>query len=245
VRDNRRFERIVLVHGAAHGAWCWEELVPLLEARGYEVSTLDLPGLGDDPTPQKDVTFAGYVRRVVDVVEAGTKPVLLLGHSMGGAPISQAAEEIPDSIGKLIYLAAILPRDGESMAAVGLGGDDSAARAVIPSDVEGAHGFDPALAPAVFYNSCDPATAARATKRLRLQADAPLATPLKLSPERWGRIPKTYIICTRDRALPTAQQHWMCERAPDVKKRLMETDHSPFYSDPVGLAEIIDQEARG
>jgi pimeloyl-ACP methyl ester carboxylesterase len=241
----QRLDRIVLVHGAGHGAWCWERVVPLLEARGYQVSTLDLPGAGEDPTPQEEVTLAGYVQRVIDVVRSGPGPVLLLGHSMGGAPISQAAEEIPELVGKLVYLAAILLKDGESMASVGLGGKDSARRAIIPAGIDDAHGFDRIIASEVFYNTCDPATADRASERLGLQATAPLGQKLSLSSERWGRIPKTYVVCTCDHALPTPQQHWLCARMPEVKKRAMETDHSPFFSDPEGLVEIIDQEAQG
>ncbi len=233
------------MHGAGHGAWCWKRVVPMLEAMGYQVSTPDLPGLGDDPTPQKDVTFAGYVQRVVDAVSSGASPVLLLGHSMGGAPISQAAEEIPERIGKLVYLAAILLRDGESMTSVALGGEESARRAITPSEVEGAHDFDRALAAEVFYNACDAETAAWASQRIGLQATAPLEACLKLSPERWGPIPKTYIVCSRDRALPTTQQHWLCARAPEVKKRIMDADHSPFFSNPAVLVDIIDREARG
>lgn len=57
-------------------------------------------------------------------------------------------------------------------------------------------------------------------------------------------MPKTHIVCAQDRALPPDNQHWYCERAAGVKKRIMDTDHSPFYSDPIGLAMIIKQEAR-
>jgi pimeloyl-ACP methyl ester carboxylesterase len=241
----RKLDRIVLVHGAGHGAWCWERVAPLLEAKGYRVSMLDLPGAGDDQTPQEDVTLAAYVQRVVDVVRSGVAPVLLLGHSMGGAPISQAAEEIPELVGKLVYLAAILLKDGESMASVGLGGENSARRAIIPAHIDAAHDFDRRIAADVFYNTCDPATAARASQRLGLQATAPIGQRLTLSSDRWGQIPKTYVVCARDHALPTPQQHWLCARMPDVKKRVMDTDHSPFFSDPEGLAEIIDQEALG
>ena len=49
---------------------------------------LNLPGLGDDPTPVKEVTLPSYIDRAVEVVSAQTEPVLLLGHSLGGAPIS-------------------------------------------------------------------------------------------------------------------------------------------------------------
>lgn len=240
-----RLDRIVLVHGAMHGAWCWEVLTPLLEQRGFEVSALDLPGAGADRTPPKDVTLQSYIDRTVAVVNAGRAPVLLVGHSMGGMPISGAGEAIPDRIGKLLYLAAILPKNGETLFdGMGPRPEESAARAVRPSDIEGASDFDRALAPKIFYNCCTPDVAARAVQRLGALPTEPLTASIALTAERWGRIPKTYIVCARDQGLPPARQHSLCDRAPEVKKLVMDTDHSPFYSDPVGLAEIIEREAR-
>lgn len=246
VKAGSVLRRIVLVHGAAHGAWCWESLVPLLEAKGYDVDTLDLPGLGEDRTPPRAVTLQSYIDRVVETVSAKPEPALLVGHSMGGAPISGAGEAIPERIGKLVYLAAFLPKDGESMLkmieVVTQFQEPSVVGASTSSD--GAHVFPPDAARQMFYNICAPDIADRAVARLRPQAEGPLADPLQLSPGRWGAIPKTYIVCLRDRALPTPAQHWSCERAPEVKKRVMDTDHSPFYSDPEGLANILDEEAR-
>lgn len=62
---------------------------------------------------------------------------------------------------------------------------------------------------------------------------------IRLSPERFGAIPKIYVVCMYDRAVPVSAQHWFCERSPEVAKRVMQTDHSPFYSDPDGLADLI------
>lgn len=246
VKADRR-GRIVLVHGAAHGAWCWEALTPLLEQQGFEVDTLDLPGLGDDPTPPKNVTLQSYIDRVVDVVRAKPGKVTLVGHSMGGAPISGAGEAVPEQIGKLIYLAAFLPKDGESMMSlmqqVGQTSAPSATDALVPCDVEGAHGFNTALASQAFYNTCPPDVAVRATARLRPQADAPLGEPIHISAARWGAIPKTYIVCKRDQALPPDVQRIMAAQAPEAKIIEIDTDHSPFYSAAGLLADIVVAEA--
>ena len=240
---------VVLVHGAGHGAWCWERIVPRLERKGYRVAALDLPGLGADPTPAKDATFELGVARVVDAVRAAHRPVLLLGHSAGGIVISQAAENAPDSVGKLVYLAACLPVDGESLHSMieitSRHSGPSAIGVMRPSDVEGAHAFAEELAAETFYNTCDAETTRWAMARLRPQPDAPLGVPVSLSPERFGRVAKAYIVCARDQALPPGAQHFMCERMPDVTKHVMDCDHSPFFSDPDGLVEIIDREARG
>jgi pimeloyl-ACP methyl ester carboxylesterase len=243
-----RLRRVVLVHGAGHGAWCWEALVPRLTGRGLRVDTLDLPGLGDDPTPPREVTFQSYVDAITRVIEAGPGRVLLLGHSMGGWPISAVGEAIPERIGKLVYIASMLPKDNETIGELAQSlsrfNEPSAFRCMRRSDVDGAHEFIAELAAQTFYHLCPPDVAKRAVARLRPQADAPRSSPLplRLSAERWGGIPKTYIVCSQDRALPVSAQHWFCERAPEVKKRVMHTDHSPFFSDPDGLAAAIAEE---
>jgi pimeloyl-ACP methyl ester carboxylesterase len=76
--SNRLIGRIVLVHGASHGAWCWERLTPLLERLGYQVQAPDLPGLGADPTPPTAVTFEDYVDRVVEVLCGSPVAALLV-----------------------------------------------------------------------------------------------------------------------------------------------------------------------
>jgi pimeloyl-ACP methyl ester carboxylesterase len=87
-----RTTHFVLVHGSWHGAWCWEKVTPLLEAAGHVAVAVDLPGHGEDRTPPGDVTLSDYTDRICDVVAAQSGPVVLVGHSMGGGAITQAAE---------------------------------------------------------------------------------------------------------------------------------------------------------
>lgn len=101
--------QFVLVHGAWHGAWCWEKVIPLIEAKGHGVHTLDLPGLGSDETPLEDVSLNAYVDAVVKLISDIEEKVVLLGHSMGGIVITQVAEKIPEQISTLIYLTAFSP----------------------------------------------------------------------------------------------------------------------------------------
>lgn len=235
-------KRIVLVHGAGHGGWCWAHLIPLLTERGYRVAAPDLPGLGDDPTPPAEVTFAACVERVVEAISEGDDPVLLVGHSLGGAAVTQAAEDRPDLVAKLVYLTAFLPKDGESP--LDLAAKSPSAQGLRDSAVEGAHEFNPDLAPDFLYNRCDPSLAGWAVERLRPQARAPVAAPVHLSDERWGSIPKVYVVCTDDHAIPPDVQELMCDRAADVRKRYLDSDHSPFLSQPPALASLLHEEAQ-
>jgi pimeloyl-ACP methyl ester carboxylesterase len=242
--------RIVLVHGAAHGAWCWDRIVPRLRARGFDVAAFDLPGLGADLTPARDVTLALYVTSVLAAVRASPQAVVLVGHSMGGGPVSAAAELASEQIRKIIYLAATLPVHGEGLGkALQLSQQfpgPSASSALRPSQTDDALDFAPELAAAAFYNQCDAATAQAAVARLRPQATRPLqGEPIALTAARYGKIPKTYVVCTADQALPPALQRWFCARVPQLKTIEKSWDHSPFLSDPQGLTDLLAAESVG
>src|SRR3954462_15741947 len=175
--------RFVLVHGAFHGAWCWEPLVGPLSAAGHTVTTLDLPGHGDDPTPVADVTLDAYARKICATLAEQPEPVLLVGHSMGGVAITQAAARCPERIARLVYVAAFLPADGQSLADLTqlpeAAGDIVQANMVVKGE--------PPVAPIpaeaareAFYGLCSPQQAARAIEQLGPQPLAPFGTPVSL-----------------------------------------------------------------
>ena len=103
----------VLIHGTWHGAWCWDKVIPLLEQAGHAAIAPDLPGHGKDKTPIPEVTLHAYVNRVCETINAQTEPVILVGHSMAGVIIIQAAEECPERIKMLVYVCAFLPGNGQ------------------------------------------------------------------------------------------------------------------------------------
>ena len=102
--------RFVLIHGGYHGAWCWDRVTPELEELGHRTLAIDLPGCNEraeEPASLK--SWRGALR---DVIEDGD---VLVGHSMGGFAISLGADEVPDKVGRLIYLSAAVPIEGEAM----------------------------------------------------------------------------------------------------------------------------------
>ena len=105
----------ILIHGAWHGGWCWERVVPLLEAQGHRVLAPDLPGMGNDHAPLNTITLDTWARFVADLIRQQNEKVILVGHSRGGVVISQAAEYVPKHIQGLIYLAAFLIPKGETL----------------------------------------------------------------------------------------------------------------------------------
>src|SRR5687768_14146898 len=92
----------VLVHGSWHGSWCWQKVTPRLEAAGHSVKAIDLPGHGGDGVKARDITLESYVQCVTDVLEELKERAILVGHSRGGVVISQAAEQRPEKIERLV-----------------------------------------------------------------------------------------------------------------------------------------------
>ena len=107
--------RFVLVHGAFVGGWIWGPLAERLEELGHTAEAPDLPGAGDDRTPVEEVTLGAYAERICELLDAGPEPSILVANSMGGMVISEAAARRPDRVKRLVYVAAFLPGDGQSL----------------------------------------------------------------------------------------------------------------------------------
>jgi pimeloyl-ACP methyl ester carboxylesterase len=108
----------VLVHGAWHGGWCWRRVSDLLEKKGHKVFTPTMTGLGErshliDPK----VNLATHIADIVNVIKwENLNDIVLVGHSYGGAIISGVAEQVPESIGSIVFLDAFVPETGDSLA---------------------------------------------------------------------------------------------------------------------------------
>src|SRR5215469_18131144 len=104
----------ILVHGAWHGGWCWHKVAQRLAAKGHRVEAPDFPGHGRDETPIADVTLESIVARICETIDRQSEPAVLVGHSYGGAIISQASELRSAKVAMLVYLTAILASDGQT-----------------------------------------------------------------------------------------------------------------------------------
>jgi pimeloyl-ACP methyl ester carboxylesterase len=230
----------VLVHGAWHGGWCWENVTPLLERAGHVVLAPDLPGHGHDRTPLAEVTLERYVRSVRDALASLGEPAILVGHSMGGTVISEVAEAEPDHALALVYVAAFLLRDGQSVLEVA--GTDTES-VLLPGVEWAADGLSasvpPSVARAAFYSQCSAADAEAATARLCAQPAAPVTAPIHVTEARFARVPRLYVECQRDRAVSPSSQRSMYTASPCSRVVSLATDHSPFYSTPQALADIL------
>jgi len=226
--------RFLLVHGAGHGAWCWRALQGELAALGHVADAIDLPAHGDDTTPPEQVTLADYARAIIAAL---TPETILLGHSMGGYPITLAAEAVPPRA--LIYLTAYTPWPYKSIADMGrLGGQHTMKGMVDMAPDRRTFTYGPKAAE-TFYHDCPKEVRASAMARLCRQPVAPLTTGF--TPRRALTRPRHYIACLQDRAITPAQQGEMAAYFPAANRHEIDTGHSPFLAAPTALAAIIDQ----
>jgi len=235
--------RFVLVHGAFGGAWSWEPIVGPLEAAGHTVETLDLPGGGEDRTPLEDVTLEACAARVVEQLLRRPDPAVLVGYSMGGVVVTQAASNCPERVASLIFMAAFMPANGQSLVDLTRlpegQGDMIQANIVVEGDLV-AMLPDEAAAKAI-YNCCTPEQIQASVPRRRPQAVAPFTTPVNVDDTVLASIPRSYVLTRRDNAIPPALQRRMIAEHPCRKAIELDTDHAPQLSATSELvAALID-----
>lgn len=215
--------RLLLVHGAFHGAWCWDRLRPELDRVGIAHDAVELPF----------TSAADDVEVVRRAIASRDEEVSVLGHSFGGAVISAAAAQggVPyGRVTSLIYLTAFMTAHEQAidfsgapgMAALQLG--DSTAS------------VDPVAAESAFYNRCTAEDARWATAHLRPMPTSTLLAPPAPSPARQV-LPTTYVVCDDDRILTTTAQEQMASNADRILR--IDSDHSPFLSRPRELAALL------
>ncbi|MBV6637092.1 MAG: alpha/beta fold hydrolase [Mameliella sp.] len=230
--------RFLLIHGASHGAWCWRDVVPALEAHGHEVIAIDLPSHGDDGTPVGEATLDLYAQTIIRHL---TAPTILVGHSMAGFPITRAAELAPENIGRLVYLCAHTPWPGKTMSEMRfLGATQPLVAAIRVSEDGLSHRFDPDMAPVLFYQDCPPETVDYALPRLTPQAQAPGKTVVELTANSQDK-PRSYILCRKDGAIPPDLQEKLAARFAPGEVYELDSGHSPFFSMPGRLADLLDR----
>ncbi|MFC3172795.1 alpha/beta fold hydrolase [Novosphingobium bradum] len=226
--------RFLLVHGAFHGGWCWYRLVAELERRGHRALAPDLPGHGRHAAPAAEASLARYADHVATLARAEPDPVILVGHSMGGAVITAAAELAPQAFAAIVYLTAFLAPDGGSMAG-GL--------SALPAP-GGLIAHDPKAEP-LLYHDCPAEDVVLARLCLTAQPRQPLVDTIRHTPQRWGSVPRHYIGCTLDRVFPIAGQRAQAEAQPGTRWSELPSGHSPFFAMPDRLADALEQVAAG
>jgi len=216
---------VVLVHGAWHGPWCWEKVTPLLDDAGIEHVEVDLPF----------TSFEDDVAAACDAVDAVPGPVVLCGHSYGGAVITEAGHR--ENVERLVFLTAFACDEGESPASTA---PDAAApttdlaNAFVIGD-DASISLDEAAGPSVLYHDCDAEDVKAAMQRLRPTRLECLSTPV--GPPAWRTKPSTYAVCSEDRGVHPELQRIMAKRCTESVE--WPTAHSPFLNRPDLVADLL------
>jgi pimeloyl-ACP methyl ester carboxylesterase len=224
--ENTARPTIVLIHGAWHGPWCWDEPRLALHTSGWKTTAPRLPSVPMSAT-RPTAGLHDDVAALLDHIDHLTGPVALVAHSSAGMPATQLAALRPDKISQLIYLAAYLPQAGDSLFALhGM---------PIPDDVTGMVPVpdDPI---AMFYADIDPETASAAAARLKPQSL--LSWTESVDHLDVGPTPTTYLLCKNDQALPTTLQESFAAHTGRAER--LNSGHSPFLSQPQELAARIE-----
>jgi pimeloyl-ACP methyl ester carboxylesterase len=227
----------VLVHGAQHGAWCWNRLVPELESRGHRTVTMDLPC--DDPEAGI-AEYADSVIAAIDEAAARDDQLVLVGHSLGSLTIPVVARRLTDSVRRLVFLCSVPTGPGPAIDA-DLASMVTHEFATAPRDIDdlGRESLAPDAAKAVWFHDCTAADAAWAVRRLRPQSRRPLLEPSPL--DRWPDVPVTVVLGRDERcvnldwAVPAATARGNGE--PPI---VIDGGHSPFLARPADLAATFD-----
>ena len=224
-------KNVVLVHGAWADGSSWAKVIPLLEAKGLHVVAVQNPltSLADDVAATK---------RIIDAQDG---PVLLVGHSYGGAVITEAGNN--PKVAGLVYVAAFAPDAGESALSQGKQFDATPGGGEIRPIEDGflvltskgvEEDFAPDLSPAerkLVYATQGPTAAAGA-----------LAAPVTTA--AWKSKPSWFIIASNDRMIAPEQER-VTARRMNAKVLTLPTSHVPMLSKPKEVADFIGDAAAG
>jgi pimeloyl-ACP methyl ester carboxylesterase len=233
----------VLVHGGGHGGWCYQRVARLLRGAGHDVYTPTLTGLGErSHLLRADVDLDMHIRDVVAVLHhEDLRDVILVGHSYGGMVITGVGDRAADRIGRLVYLDAATPINGQSLVDVA----GPIIEAVRPMG-EVVDGLELVLLPApdagLLYGVTDPADLAWMADRLTGHPWQCFAQPLRWTDEAalWA-IPQYHIVCSS--TVATRDPDLMAKARAERRLWEIDTGHDLMITEPQAVADALAEVA--
>jgi pimeloyl-ACP methyl ester carboxylesterase len=225
-----RKPRLLLVHGAWVGPWEFDPLVAVLRERDWPVETVSLPSVGSTGGIAEDAAA------ITTAIEASAEPVVLIAHSYGGIPVTEAGAH--HNVQRIVYVTAFALEAGES-AAGSLGGSLPEWWGIADGQVS--MGRSRAERVAMIAADLPPEAAAIAEQLADLfqpQSLRSLTEPVTQA--AWSEKPTTYILTERDAVLTPAFQESLATRATTDILRIPR-GHAPFQEDPVGFADLLER----
>ena len=240
-------KHMVLIHGAWQGSWAFSAWAPLLQAEGWNVIAVNLPGNDAASEDESHAHLAGYTAHVQRILESLDGPAVVVGHSGGGMTASQVAEAVPERVSALVYLAGLMLPSGMSY------GDLIAQAKAADTGLEYA-GIGPHLiwndehthssvpidaALALFLQDCHTTAALKAASRLCPQPETGRAMVNQLSADRFGQVPRIYVECHRDQSVVYPLQQRMQQLTPGARRISLDCGHVPQLACPQALTDVL------
>ena len=236
---------IVLVHGAFENAQIWGHVSAKLQADGYKVVAVDLPRRPGAPAAPNKVSLDLYRDTVLTALDKLHHPALVVGHSFGGIVISAAAEEAPTKIRTLVFVAAYLPQDGDSLVSMANKDADAKIGPHLRIDKEkGIASVEYSARADLFANGASAGLRKAIPDLILDEPVGPLATPVHVTAGKFGKVDKVYIHTALDQVISPSFQAKMVANTPVRAEYTLPTGHTPFLTDPVDLAKAIEAAAK-
>lgn len=228
----------VLVHGGAHGAWCWDDCAGHLEQLGHHAISFDLPGHGSDATPRERVTLDDYAKAIRSHLDQknGSAPVLV-GHSLAGIGIARALERDPPPLERLILMAALVLKPGERAIDQIPESRRSMYVELAEASPERSINLAPGVSRRLFFHDLDDAKASRCQSLLTPQ---PLAIYMEKCRFDLSDLacPRHYLACRNDRALSQESTLKFADRLGGSFD-ILEAGHDAMLAQPEQLARCL------
>lgn len=238
---------LVLIHGGAHAADCWELTVAELAAQAPELRVLavDLPGRAGRPADLSTVTIADWVKSAVaDVDAAGFGDVVVVGHSLAGLTVPGVVAKLgAGRVREMILLAAFVPPQGKSVVDALRGPLAPLARSARTME-RTSFPMPVALARFAFCNGMTREQRRLTLSRLCMESPNVIFEPADRSDLPDG-VPRTWIMTLRDRALSVRQQLTAIESLGGVDTMIcMDACHDVMFSEPKLVAKVLADRCR-
>jgi pimeloyl-ACP methyl ester carboxylesterase len=236
---------VLCVHGAWQGSWVWRRVLPILIDAGIRGKAIDLPGNGMDATPASEVSLQLYVNFVVSQMRPIHTKFWLIAHSGAGVIASQVAEQVPDRVAGILFLAGIMLPSGKSYAdlVAEVTHADPSQQGISPflewSADRSTSRPTPEGARQIFFQDASDEDAEWAIRLLTPQPEGGRATRPTLTPSRFGRVRRVYVEALNDRSIPVGLQRRMEAALPGAESIALNTGHAPHLVAPGDVARII------
>lgn len=228
-----------LIHGSWHGAWCWYKVAPRLRDLGHEADAVELPGRGRSPARAHFISLDTMVKSVERFLPLGRKTTVVV-HSRYGVLASLLAERVPDRIERTIYLASFMMPNRKAVAHYFRSDRDSWLAPHVEINRLGMWDrLDPSAYRETLYHDCNDDDNALAAFLLCREPLRPAIAKLTLSDGNYGRVPRSYIRLTEDRAVSLSLQDRLIEETGVDRVESIQASHSAYFSKPDELAATI------